>query len=43
MPLTKTEKNKLRSLSKKARKLESDARKLGKEVGEELVKQMRKS
>jgi len=43
MPITKAEKKKLRSLHKRARKIEGEARKLGRDVSKELVKQMRKS
>jgi len=43
MALTKAEKDKLRSLDKRARKIEHDARKLVKDVGSELVRQMRRS
>jgi len=43
MPITNAEKRKLRSMEKRARKIEADARKLGRDVGRELVKQMKKS
>ena len=43
MALTKTEKKKLNTLKKRAVKLAQDTRKLAKDVGRELVRQMRKS
>ena len=43
MAITKTEQRKLVSLRKRAKKIEKDATKLGKDVGNELVKQMKKS
>jgi len=43
MAFTKSEQRKLRSMAKRAKKIESDARKLGRDVGKELKKQMRES
>lgn len=43
MALTKAEQKKLQSLNRRAKKLESDARKLARDTGKELVKQMKKS
>jgi hypothetical protein len=43
MPLTKTEKRKLRSLNRRAKKVAADADKLARDVGKELVRQMKKS
>lgn len=43
MPLTATEKKKLRSLANQAKKLEQAAKKLANDTGKELKRQMRKS
>lgn len=43
MPLTATERKKLRSLANQAKKVEKMATKLANDVGKELRKQMRKS
>jgi hypothetical protein len=43
MTLTAAEKKKLKSMGRRAKTLESKARKLGDEVSKELVKQMKKS
>lgn len=43
MSITKAEQRKLQSLQRRARRLESDARKLVRDTGKELVKQMKKS
>lgn len=43
MALTKKEREKLQSLRSRANKLASDAKKLARDTGKELVKQMKKS
>ena len=43
MALTKTEHRKLRSFRTRAEKVAKDSKKLAKDVGKELVRQMRKS
>lgn len=43
MSMTKGEVKKLRSLDRRAKKLASDAGKLAKDTGKELVRQMKKS
>lgn len=43
MALTKAERKKLQSLRNRANKLASDARKLARDTGKELIKQMGKS
>ena len=43
MALTKTEQKKLRSFRTRAEKVARESRKLAKDVGKELVRQMKKS
>ena len=43
MALTKAEKRKLRSLNRRAGRIAKDAQKLARDVGKELVRQMKKS
>jgi len=43
MAITKVEQRKLQSLQRRAKKVESDVRKLVRDTSKELVKQMKKS